>query len=185
MNDFLSDDYKVPNKADGYMKWQQGDNRFRIMGKPIVGWEWWIDIEDGKRKPIRVHKEDQINISEVPEPDKVKHFWAMVVWDYESKGFKILEITQKGIQKTITNLSRDKDWGSPFDYDIVVNKTGEKMETEYQTTPKPKKVLDETILKAYKALQVNLEALYDGEDPFAMNQKEKTSESIDEDLPIE
>ena len=181
MNDFLQDDYKVPSKADGYMKLQQGDNRLRIMGRPIIGYEYWLDTPEGGRKPVRIRMNEKVPM-DIPEPEKVKHFWAMVVWDYEGKQFKILELTQKGIQKTITGLSRDKDWGTPLNYDLVINKTGEKMETEYQVVPKPAKGLDETILKAYKALEINLEALYEGKDPFTSNESVEASGLLDEDI---
>lgn len=169
---FLPDDYKVPSKADGYMKLQQGENRIRIMTQPILGWEWWVD--DGERRaPRRVRQYQDIPASEA---EHAKHFWAMIVYSYEAKQFQILELTQKSIQRTIQSLSRDEDWGEPTGYDIVITKTGEKMETEYEVKPKPAKPLDEEIVQAFKKVSINLDALYEGSDPFA------TAEA-DEPLP--
>lgn len=192
--DFLPDDYQVPSKADGYMKLQQGDNRFRIMSQPIIGWEWWTR-EDGTikqkndaprpgDKPRRVRQEGPVP-SEAGET--AKHFWAVVVWNYEVKQFQIFQINQKGIQKTIRGLSRDEDWGNPTGYDIVITKTGEKMETEYEVKPKPVKPLDAEIAEQYKKLNINLEALYDGGDPFGAGaEPESEYEEVDvEELPSE
>lgn len=163
MTNFLPEDYKVPSKSDGYLKFQQGDNRFRIMTSPILGYIWWED--DGQsRRPVRVKMNQPVPVSKV---DDAKHFWAMVVYNYDSRNFQILELTQKGIQKTIKSLSNDSDWGSPLNYDIVITKTGEKMETEYEVKPKPAKPLSDEILNAYKLMSINLEALYSGQDPFS------------------
>jgi hypothetical protein len=90
----------------------------------------------------------------------------MAVWNYSEEKVQILEITQKGIQKSIRALSKDEDWGSPLGYDLVVTRSGQKLETEYQVTPKPAKKLDAAIDTAYKDMNIRLEALFDGEDPF-------------------
>lgn len=98
--------------------------------------------------------------------DEHKHFWAFAVWNYTDKKVQILEITQKTIMRSILALTKDEDWGDPKEYDIVVTRTGEDLNTEYNVTPKPQKELDEGILRFYKDLNINLEALYDGADPF-------------------
>lgn len=181
MSQFLPDEYKVPSKADGYFKLQQGDNRFRIMTPAIIGWEWWVR-EDGTiktktdrpqpgDKPVRVRADGTVPVEAA---ETVKHFWAFVVYNYEAKQFQILEVTQKGIQRTIRGLQRDTDWGEPTAYDIMITKTGEKMETEYEVKPKPAKPLEAEITEAFKKVSINLEALYDGADPF------KTEEGSEE-----
>jgi len=175
MNDFLPKNYEVPNSGDKYYKFEQGDNRFRIMDSPIMGYEYWINEdgsirqrgEDGKNsKPIRV----DMNGTVPPDAGEVtKHFWAMVVWDYKMEKMKILEITQKGVQKSLRALSKDEDWGNPKGidgYDIVITREGEGLNTEYSVQPKPKKKLDEGIYKLYVDSKINLNALYKGDDPF-------------------
>lgn len=161
--DFLPKNYDVPSSGDKYMKFKAGENRFRILSSPVVGFEWWEDSEKG-RKPVRVHMSDPVPASHA---DDYKHFWAMPVWNYQVSKVQILEITQKSIQRAIKAISADDDWGSPVGYDLVVNKTGDGLETEYQVTPKPAKVLDAEATKAWASITVNLNALYDGEDPFA------------------
>src|SRR6185295_12336269 len=129
--DFLPDKYEVPQKAGSYMKFQTGENRFRTLASPIIGWEWWEEKQDGSRKPVRVTMDTQIPVDAVEDPATIKHFWAMPVYNYKEGKIQILEITQKGIQKKIKSLARDDDWGTPLGYDLVVIKTGEKLETEY------------------------------------------------------
>lgn len=182
---FLPKEYAVPNPQSNYFKLQKGENRFRILDKPIMGEEYWID-EGEKRKPVRVRPNTPINISDVPEPDKIKHFWAMPVYNYELNQVQILEITQRTIQKEITKLSRDKDWGDPVGYDILVTRTGDGMETEYSVTPKPHKPLEKELLEQYKQMSINLAALYDGKDPFEIKASDPSNvDGINlDDLPL-
>ena len=183
MNDFLPTKYEVPSSQDKYMKFIQGDNKFRILSSPIIGWEFWVDGEDGKRKPLRKPMDKPFTMDEADDPEKIKHFWAMAVWNYKDEKVQILEITQKGIQKSLRALSVDADWGSPVQkYDITVNKTGEKLETEYQTRPTPPKKMDEGIIKLYEDMNIVLERLFDGGDPFALDttKTDKVNDEVDE-----
>ncbi len=167
MTDFLPETYEVPTASNGYMKFVKGENRFRIMSSPILGYEYWITTEDGGRKPVRTRLDEKIDISKVEDQDQVKHFWAMVVYNYNIEKIQILEITQKGIQKTLRALAKDKDWGSPVQtYDIVVTRNGDGMETKYEVLPKPAKTLPSAITELYKGTQINLEALFASKDPF-------------------
>lgn len=168
MNDiFLPKDYEVPQKPGNYMKLLDGENRFRVLASPILGWKAWQTTPDGGRKPIRRRMDKPFQTDEVEEPEQIKHFWVMPVWNYRDERVQILEITQKSIQKSLRALAKDEDWGSPFGYDIVVTKTGQKLETEYQVNPKPHKKLDPGIIAMYEGMDIRLEALYDGQDPFA------------------
>ena len=190
MNDFLPKDYELPNASNGYMRFEQGDNRFRIMGSPIIGWEYWVDkdglpTEKGAapqqgNRPVRVPMKGTVP---VVASDIVKHFWAMIVWNYKVENFQILEITQKGIQKTIKGYSSDEDWGSPINYDLVVSRTGEGIETEYEVKAKPAKPLDDEIQDLYKKVSINLEALFDGDDPFS--DREKVIDIVEDDIKLE
>jgi hypothetical protein len=158
--EFMPEGYEVPSSSN-YLKLQQGDNRIRIVSTPVIGWEDWKD-----NKPIRFHMVDKPQASIDPEKP-VKHFWAMLVWDYKAGKLAILEITQKSIQKTIQGLAKSEDWGSPLNYDITISKTGTGFDTEYSVVPVPPKALTENIKEAVLATQVNLEAMFEGKDPFA------------------
>jgi len=167
MDQFLPTDYEVPQGKGNYMKFEEGENRFRILTSPILGYEYWNEDNKGNRKPIRKRMNEDLIIKDIQEPDKIKHFWAMVVWNYQDKKIQILEITQKGLQKSLRSLAKDEDWGSPVNkYDIVVSKEGEKMETRYTLQPKPAKATEKEITEAFEKTSVNLEALYTGDDPF-------------------
>lgn len=164
MSDFLPDSYEVPQKSGNYMKLKDGENRFRILTSPILGYEWWE--QDGEsRKPVRVRMNTPIVTT--PESEKAKHFWAMAVYNYRDEAIQILEITQATIQKAIKALAKDSDWGSPLGYDLVVTRSGKELNTEYTVQPKPAKELDKVVAEKFKATKIRLEALYDGEDPFA------------------
>lgn len=184
MNTFLPPNYTVPTSGGRYMKLVDGENRLRILSSPVVGNEYW----NNDNKPVRRHMGDPIDIGDIrPEKDgslgKVKHFWAMPVWDYKDSSIKILEITQNTIQKAIKELASDEDWGSPIGYDLVINRQGEGLKTEYGIVPKPAKALDKSIVAAWKDLQeagFDLEALFRGEDPFAPQQATRTVVEDDE-----
>jgi stage V sporulation protein SpoVS len=164
MNEFLPDTYEVPQKSGNYMKLRDGENRFRILTSPILGYEWWEQDGDN-RKPVRVRMDEKIVMT--AESEKAKHFWAMAVYNYNEEAIQILEITQATIQKAIKALAKDKDWGTPLGYDLVVTRSGKELNTEYTVQPKPAKELDKTVADKFKATNIRLEALYEGEDPFA------------------
>ncbi len=156
MSDFLQQDYQLPESENKYLKFKEAETRFRFLSSPITGWIYWKD-EDGKKTPIRSKVQ--------PDPKyKAKHFWAAVVYDWNSLSIKILEITQKTIQGAILDLNSNQKWGNPKDYDILVMRKGEGMDTEYSIMPEPKTPVLAGALE--EAKKVNLDALYEGEDPF-------------------
>lgn len=183
MSDFLPEGYK---EVSDYMKFEDGDNKFRILSSAVVGYEYWNADKDGNRKPIRKHLDEDLILSEIQEPDKVKKFWAFVVWNYRDETIQILEITQNGIRKTIQSLINNKKWGSPVDsYDLIINKTGSGLLTKYIVQSDPKEATDKKIKEAYKNRPVNLEALFAGQDPFMITKKETMNENVDPDsVPV-
>ncbi len=166
MNDFLPQDYEAPQGQSSYMKLQKGENKFRILSKPIIGWLDWKD-----KVPYRF----LMNAKPEKPLDKnpIKHFWAFIVFDYADQAVKILEITQSTIQKSIADLSKDEEWGAPFEYDLKVTRKGEDLKTEYTVTPSPKKPLSEEIKKAALDKPCYLPALFTNADPWEVT-KEQT-----------
>lgn len=166
-NFFPTEDYKLPVSSN-YMKFQEGDNTFRVLSSAIIGYEYW----NLAGKPVR----SQTGWDEVPadikmEKDgsyRINHFWAFVVYNYEAKKIQILELTQKGIMKTIQGLVNNPKWGSPSNYDITATRSGSGLDTEYSVVPNPHSAFDESIYRQYEKMQIELEALYAGEDPFAL-----------------
>ena len=177
MSDFLPKNYEAPKSGGSYMKLQQGENRVRVLSAAIVGEEYWTT----ENKPVRTKTlpQDKPHNIKLRDPSKhwlsgVKHFWAFVVQDKSGGGIKILEITQASIQNTITGLVKDEDWGNPSNYDLVITRTGEGMETRYEVTPKPHSPIDVEVLKEYESMNINLDALYEGGDPFGGSTKKES-----------
>ncbi len=143
MNDFLPQDYEAPvSSAHNYFKFEKGENRFRILSKPIIGWLDWQD-----KKPLRF-RFDKKPTAPIDPKKPIKHFWAFVVWNYKSEALQILEVTQSSIQGAIQSLTRDADWGSPFLYDIKVIKAGELLDTTYTVNPVPHKPVTKEVQAA-------------------------------------
>lgn len=166
MSGFLPKDYKRPQTGGGYMKLEDGDNVFRILSDAITGFEYW-NVDN---KPVR-SKEFPKNTPSIKtdkdgNPQKVKHFWAFIVWNYATNSVEILQITQSSIQDELINLNLDPDWGDPKEYDIKINRKGQDLETKYSVSPKPRKPISEEISQAFKEKKINLQALYVGANPF-------------------
>jgi len=181
MDSFFPEGYEVPTAESGYMKLQLGDNKFRILDKPIMGSEWWVTDGDS-RKPVRKRIGEKIQVGEV-EGD-IKHFWAFPVWNYGVSRIQILEITQKSIQTEMNKLINNPKWGSPMNYDFNIGRTGEGMETRYSVQPEPPETLPKEIVDMYKNTSIHLEALYEGGDPFAETTSTSAQTVNDEEIPL-
>lgn len=175
---FLPDNYETPQQSSSYLKFQDGENKLRILSKPVIG---WLDWKDNKPMRFRMNAKPEKPVDPLKP---IRHFWAMLVWSYQNNAIMILEITQATIQKSIESLSKDDDWGAPFAYDLKIVKKGKEKQTEYSVTPSPKKKPDDSILKAALEKPGYLEALYDGADPWAVSDKYKQTIVEPLDLPF-
>lgn len=178
---FLPENYEVPKGKSNYFKFEQGQNKFRIVSKPIMGFEYW----NTENKPVRLREfpEDlplDIRVENADDPaTQIKHFWAMAIIDRVDGRIKTLEITQKSIMHDMKALFDNEDWGDPANYDITVTREGEKLETKYSVQPSPHKELTDEEKKLVTDTSVKLEALFDGGDPF------ETKEEIPQEEPEE
>ena len=164
---FMDNIQPAPSTSTGnYYRFGQGENKFRIVGSTdttppgvIQGMIGWQD-----KKPFRYRMGEQppLNFAEKP-----REFFAFTVWNYEESCVQILELTQAGLKSELRTLAEDKEWGDARKEDIAVIRNGEGKDSAYVMTPKPHKKLDATTIAMIKATTVNLEALFDGEDPFA------------------
>ena len=171
---FLNNIKRAPENAGSgsYVKLQQGKNTFRIVGCQadngfINGMLGWGTNEDGGRKPFRwkVGEEAPLTFE-----DKPKEFFAMKVYNYAEDRVQVLEITQKILKDTLYSYCQDSDWGDPRAYDIDIIKNGEGLETSYAMVAKPHKKMTEEQRQVCIDTKVNLHALYDSGDPFAVEQ---------------
>jgi len=172
MENFLPVEYKIPTKSN-YMKLKEGENTFRVLSSAIIGYEYW-NIEN---KPVRLKEMPKntprdLRSDENGNQSKIKHFWAFVVYNEKENSIQILELTQTGIQNAIKSLVDNVKWGNPKNYDITIVKKGEKLSTEYSVMPSPHSKLDDSIVEEYNSLNINLNALYDGGDPFNSMEEE-------------
>jgi hypothetical protein len=161
---FLPDGYELP-AGNSFMKFVAGKNKFRILSSLVTGYEYWKTGEDGKDRPVR-SKEAPVDTSDGKKNEKsgkvdVNHFWAVVVYDYATESIRLLEITQKGIQKYILELVNNPDWGAPQGYDIVVTKEGEGLLTKYSTSASPHKAMSPDIIAEYEKSGITAESLFE------------------------
>lgn len=185
------------SQVGNYMKFEDGQNRIRILEKPITGYVYWEDAEGnlvpknemaGKGgKPVRVKSWEGLTNA---QRGAMKGFAAMVVWNYQAERIQILEIKQVGIINALEALSLSKSWGDVTSFDIVITKTRTGInptDVEYSVMPEPKEPVSKEIKKAYKEAHIDLEALYRGEDPFGVEKTEPEGlEEVDlDDLNLE
>lgn len=164
---FLPQNYEVPQSESGkYFKPKGGENKVRVLTDCVLGWVYW----NNQDKPVRLKDQPGQTPSDIRvkegKTERIKHFWAMVVYDYATQQISIWEVTQRSIQDAIAALASDSDWGHPRQYDLKINRTGESLSTEYSVVPSPIKPPSSAIVQAYNETPVNLNALYDGSNPF-------------------
>lgn len=168
-NGFLPAGYEVPASPSNYFKLQDGENTFRVLSSAVVGFEYW----NTENKPIRLKEMPDGMPSDIRVDkgvvSKIKPFWAFVVWNYQTKQIQILQLNQKSIMTPIKALVDNKKWGDPKGYDITITRSGEGLETEYSTMPNPHSELDTEIKNAFEGKKIDLSALFEGLDPFAVN----------------
>ncbi len=160
---FLPQDYEAPKSNSGYMKIQVGENKIRILSAPILGFEDWKND-----KPIRFRMNNK-PVQSIDPAKPFKHFWSMIVWNHIEEQIQILNITQASVRKSIEDLCNNPDWGSPYHYDLKIVKTGEGMKTKYAVSPSPHKPIGDYVEQMFHEKKINLEALFDGRDPFDSN----------------
>lgn len=165
---FLPDDYEVPDNGGGnYLKFKPGDTRFRILDDPILGQVYF----NNDNKPVRKRMGEQIDMDDVKVDQygkkRVRHFWAMPVFNPDVDAVQILEITQSTIQDKIVSLNKNPDWGDPKQYGLTVTRSGEGKDTKYEVIAAPPRPLPDGVLQRFEEKRPNMEALFTNEDPFA------------------
>ena len=172
MSNRLPEDYKLKESTGwNYFKISEEWQDFRILTSPIIWWEYFKEDSDGKAKPVRQKAEFNGVPADSKDGSKPKEFRAFVVWNHNLKKVQIMEITQQSIKKEIIKYAKNSDWGDPKTYDFRIEKTGKGKETRYTLTASPKSKwadAEEEKTALDEAKKVNLDALWDGEDPFAL-----------------
>lgn len=159
---FLPPNYEAPEPETNYLKLKDETTTFRILSSAVVGWMYW----NTENKPVR----SRTAFEETPKdirykdgkPERIKHFWAFVVYDYKTKKAKIMELTQSTIKDPIEALVRNAKWGKPTGYDITITRKGEGLDTEYSVIPEP-----HSESPMLNVPPIDLQVLFEGGDPFA------------------
>jgi hypothetical protein len=160
--------------SSGYMKFdKEGTFKFRILSAPITGFVYWtVDKE-----PIRSKDYPKVISDKIKPGEKIKYFWAFVVWNFQAEEVQILELTQSTIIEPLQELISNEEWGDPTGYSISVTRKGMSFsDTEYSVVPSPAQPTPANVLQAYKDKPINLDALYAGNNPFEAADGVQTAE---------
>jgi hypothetical protein len=148
-----------------FMKLQNGDNKFRILGLRLIYRTWGADnkpilyraVVDGKQQePVRLPFCGR-QFDKFGKQEKWKHVWFCLVWSYLDQDLKVLEIPQATIQKTLAAYDADPDAGPLSECDIKIKKSGNGQDTEYSVMAIKSK-LDKSIKEAFSSASINLDA---------------------------
>jgi hypothetical protein len=166
---FLPEGTEIPSSTSNYMKLSESENKFRVLGSAITGYELWIGGKPIRRKENKwtVEEFDNSDINKFTGEKKIpQYFWAFPVWNYQTEHVEILEVTQKAVLKGMQSYLNDEDYGSdPKKYDFVVVREDTKPIT-YSVKAKPPKEIDPGITQLYQDMNIDLDQLYTGGNPF-------------------
>lgn len=174
--DFLPSDYEIPSTWSSFTKIVTDiEIRIRIISRPIIGYSYFSVWSDGKKTQIHSKERPERLITPAinkftNKPEVPQEFWAMKVYNYNTKQVELFETTKTAIKSAILSLSKDADYGSPKNYDIKIKKTWVEKDTKYSVLPAPIKPLDEDIQTLCDDTYINLDALYTGWNPFIREQ---------------
>lgn len=176
---FLPDGTSIPASEGRYMRFAEGENKFRVLGSAIIGYELWVEGKPVRRKDKSEFTPEQLakaDVNKFTGNKKVpQYFWAFPVWNYQTKKTEILEITQVTIMRAVEDYLNDDDYGkNPQEYDLIVTRDEGGEKVEYRVKAKPPKEMDDEVKEGSKNFTVNLEALYKGEDPFKVQEVDFT-----------
>ena len=159
---FLPKDYSLPESSSSFFKFQDGENRIRILSDARIGFEGWKNSKPFRREEMVCSiKPEEVDIDEkYSKKPKINLFWAFKIWDYTDKQIKIASITQKTVLRAIEALANDEDWGDPLQYDIAITKSKVGERTTYAVSPKPAKKLAKEIEDALKDSDMSLDSLF-------------------------
>lgn len=147
-----------------YLKFEEGDNRFRIVSPVIAGYEGWNRSAD---TPKVFRQETKFTGSQTKEhgfeDGKQKQFFGFIAWDYRGERWTTVSISQASLRKGLHSYFTDAEYGDPSKYDIVVKRSGSGIGTEYQVMAKPPKKF---VAADPSDLEYKLEELFIGGDPL-------------------
>ena len=183
---FLPENYDkiAPSETGGrYTRFvKDGVTRIRPVSSAIVGYEYWTNDNKPHRtttRPDPYQLPENVRCNDAGQP-QIRFFWAFVVWNFDTQQIEVCEITQASVREGIMALINDPDFGDPSNfesgYGLKIARSGQGLDTKYTVTPGKVGPLDPRILDAMDQCPVRLEALFSGEDPFALGKADQTED---------
>ena len=179
----------APGAGGGYLnpsKIQSGSSvRFALLDdNPLEFYEVWGDATDGGVKPFRFSNDptpDDIEAElgsdytrrlnrDGTAPEAVKFAIAVPVYNHDTSKVQILQLSQKSIIRELDSISQMEDYSNLLEWDFVLGKEGNGLNTEYSLRAVPrKKNTESTVQEAWKEVQAggfDISRLLSGTNPF-------------------
>ena len=179
----------APGAGGGYLnpsKIQSGSSvRFALLDdNPLEFYEVWGDATDGGVKPFRFSNDptpDDIQAElgsdytrrlnrDGTAPEAVKFAIAVPVYNHDAGSGQVLQVSQKSINRELDSISQMEDYSNLLEWDFVLGKEGNGLNTEYSLRAVPrKKNTEPTVQEAWKEVQAggfDISRLLSGTNPF-------------------
>jgi len=118
-------EYKGYKKPSDYAKFNVGNNRIRVVSSGAMGFSHGMKTARGWI-PLGLCSGD--NCEHCNKGNDAKRFWRWIVYDFDTKDVKILDAGVM-IGNAICELASLE--GDPQEYDLIINRVGEKLKTKY------------------------------------------------------
>lgn len=163
--------------------------RFAILSEaPLEGIEvWFTKAAGGMTKRITPEWPDAELLAQLEKSvggtvferdgrKAIKPCSAFFVYDYEAEAVKVFSANQKTLLQAIERLTSDEDYADLAQWDMKISRTGTGTDTQYHAAMVPTRRTNDKTAKAVitawdEACKAgaDLEALYDGGNPFGGN----------------
>ena len=173
----------------GYLnpsKIQSGTSvRFALLDdNPLEFFEVWGETSEGSVKPFRFRNEptpDDVNAEfgsdysrrlnrDGSAPEPAKFAIAVPVFYHDAGSVQVLQVSQKSINREFDSISQMEDYSNLLEWDFVLGKEGNGLNTEYSLRAVPrKKGTQDAITAAWEEAKSNgfdISRLLSGGNPF-------------------
>lgn len=173
----------------GYLnpsKIQSGTSvRFALLEEtPLEFFEVWGEAQDGSVKPFRFTDEPTPEDIETEfgsdysrrlnrdgtAPEPAKFAIAVPVYNHDAGSVQVLQISQKSINRELDSISQMEDYANLLEWDFVLGKEGNGLNTEYSLRAVPrKKDSNDVLQEAWEEAQsggFDIGRLLTGGNPF-------------------
>jgi hypothetical protein len=186
---------KETTNTNGYLNSSSiedgGTVRLAILSEsPVEGVEVWFNKKSGgMTKRITPDWPDQDLLDElceqvggvVTERDgkkAIKRCTAFFVYDFDAEAVRVFSANQQSLLSDIDRLTSDEDYADLSKWDLKITRNGTLLDTRYHAGFVPTKRSNEKVAKAVMtawdevcSAGADLEALYDGGNPFGTKGK--------------